>query len=46
MIMLFHDNVKIDMVILTTKDSCDGSGLNTSKSSKGSCPYRVFEKKL
>ena len=21
------------------KDSCDGSGLNTSKSSKGSCPY-------
>ena len=35
---LFHDNVKIDLVILTTKDSCDGSGLNTSESSKGSHP--------
>ena len=22
---LFHDNVKIDLVILNTKDSCDGS---------------------
>ena len=35
---LFHDKVKIDLVILNTKDSCDGSGLNTSESSKGSHP--------
>ena len=32
------NNVKIDLVILNTKDSCDGSGLNTSESSKGSHP--------
>ena len=35
---LFHDYVEIDLVILNTKDSCDGSGLNTSESSKGSHP--------
>ena len=28
----------LDLVILYTKDSCDGSGLNTSESSKGSHP--------
>ena len=40
---LFHDNVKIDLVILNTKDSCDGSGLNTIESSKGSCPLYSVE---
>ena len=36
---LFHDNAKADLVVLITKDSCDGSGLNTSESSKGSHPF-------
>ena len=36
---LFHDYIEIDLVILNTKDSCDGSGLNTSESSKGSHPF-------
>ena len=35
---IFHDNVKADLVVLITKDSCDGSGLNT-KGSKGSHPF-------
>ena len=34
----FHDNVEIDLFFFITKDSCDGSGLNTSESSKGSHP--------
>ena len=33
----FHDNVKIDLFFIA-KDSCDGSGLKTSESSKGSHP--------
>ena len=37
-VLNFHDYVEIDLVILNTKDSCDGSGLNTSESSKGSHP--------
>ena len=36
---LFHDYVEIDLVILNAKDSCDGSRLNTSESSNGSCPF-------
>ena len=33
---LFHDNDKTDLVVLITKDSCDGSRLNTSENSKDS----------
>ena len=35
---LFHDNLRTDLVVLITKDSCDGSGLNTSESSRDSHP--------